>query len=123
MKVLIADDDRDQLALRCMLLSRSGFETIAADDAADAVALAAAHKPQCAVVDLRMPTEQLGLRLVRELKKLDPRIHVLVLTGAAAETLAKAPEHALIDSIVTKGSSSAVLVRKLNEFASRPNAN
>jgi two-component system, response regulator RegA len=117
MKILIADDDRDQLALRCLLLSRSGFETIGVADPDSAVELATSHKPECALVDLRLPTEELGLRLVRDLKKLNPSIHLLVLTGADARWLAKAPENQLIDGIVTKGSSSSALIQRLNDLA------
>ena len=64
MRVLLADDDPDQLSLRCMLLERSGFEAMGAGDYVSAVELAAIQKPECAVVDLRLPTEELGLRLV-----------------------------------------------------------
>jgi CheY-like chemotaxis protein len=117
MKILVADDDQDQLALRCMLLSQSGFETIGVADADSAVELAAEHKPECALVDLRFPTEELGLRLVRDLKKLDPAMHLLLLTGTDPHWLAKAPENRLIDAIVTKGSSSAALIQRLNELA------
>ena len=37
MRILIADDDKDQLALRSLLLSRSGYETIAATTSAAAL--------------------------------------------------------------------------------------
>jgi CheY-like chemotaxis protein len=117
MKILVADDDQDQLALRCMLLSHCGFDPIGVADADSAVELAAEHKPECALLDLRLPTAELGLRLVRDLKRLDPAMHLLVLTGADARWLAKAPENRLIDGIVTKGSSSADLIQRLNELA------
>jgi CheY-like chemotaxis protein len=120
MKILVADDDADQLSLRCMLLARSGFQTMAAADASSAMQLAAAHKPDCAVVDLRLPTEELGLRLIRELKSLHPAMHLLVLTGGDALRLRKIPESGLIDAIVTKGSSSAALVQKLTALAACP---
>lgn len=122
MKVLVADDDRDQLALRCMLLRRSGFEALPAENAANAIDLAAAHRPECAVVDLRLPTRELGLQLIHELKALDPAMHIFVLTGAVmtgsdARHLAQAPERTLIDAVVTKGSASAVLLQKLRMVA------
>jgi DNA-binding response OmpR family regulator len=113
MKVLIADDDQDQLSLRCMLLARSGFETLAAADAATAIKLAETHKPQCAVVDLRLPTHERGLQLIHELKALDRGMHVFVLTGADGRRLAQAPERILIDAVLTKGSASAELIQKL----------
>ena len=113
MKVLVADDDRDQLSLRCMLLAQSGFDTLPAADAAAATELAAAHKPRCAVVDLRFPTQERGLQLIHDLKILDPSMHVFVLTGGDGGRLAQAPERTLIDAVLTKGSASAVLIEKL----------
>jgi|SRR5579875_1285366 len=117
MKVLVADDDSDQLSLRCMLLARSNFETFPAIDAATALDLAAAHKPQCAVIDLRLPTQARGLQLIQDLKMLDPGMHVFVLTGDDAGRLAQVPERPLIDAILTKGSASALLLQKLRRVA------
>jgi DNA-binding NtrC family response regulator len=117
MKVLVADDDHDQLSVRCLLLARSGFETLPAADAATAIQLAAAHKPQCAVVDLRLPTPERGLQLIHDLKKLDPGMHVFVLTGGGGRRLAEGPERTLIDAVLTKGSASAVLIQKLRTVA------
>ncbi len=71
MKVLIADDDREQLSLRGMLLRQNGIETIEAGDEVSAVELAMSQHPDCAIIDLRLPTEELGLRLIRELKALN----------------------------------------------------
>lgn len=117
MKVLVADDDHDQLSLRCMLLSRSGFEALPAETAAHAMHLAAVHRPACAVLDLRLPTRERGLQLIQDLKTLDPSLHVFVLTGSDARLLAHAPESALIDAVVTKGSSSSALLEKLRAVA------
>ena len=117
MKVLVADDDHEQLSLRCMLLARNGFETLPATDAPTAIKLAMAHKPQCAVVDLRLPTAERGLQLVHELKALDAGMHVFVLTGGDGRRLAQAPENILIDAVFTKGSASAVLIRQLRTIA------
>ena len=113
MKILVADDDVDQLMLRCLLLERSGFETVQARDASSALALARAEKPECAVIDLNFPNEEAGFRLVRELKSLDSAIHLVLLTGARAARLAGRSEAGLIDEIVEKGLGSARLVRKL----------
>lgn len=117
MKVLLAEDDRDQLSLRAMLLRQSGLEAFEAPDAASALELAAACKPQCAVVDLRLPTEKTGLRLIRDLKALDSGMRVFVLTGSDPARLKDYPERALIEEVVVKGASSASLIRKLKAKA------
>ena len=117
MKILVVDDDKDQLFIRGMLLRENGFDAIEASDSGSAVAQAAAYKPECALVDLRLPTEDAGLRLIRDLKALDGAIHLFVLTGANATRLAVLPEKALIDEIVLKGSPSADLIQKLKALA------
>jgi DNA-binding response OmpR family regulator len=121
MKVLVADDDEDQLSLLCMLLDRSGFEAIGAVDSAAAAELAAAQKPECAVIDIRLPTEERGMWLIRELKRLDPVIHIIVLTGGNAERLARRTDIDSIDEIIVKGAASGPLIRKLKSLASERN--
>ncbi len=120
MKILIADDDVDQLTLRCLILERNGFEIVGASDAATALSLARTERPGCAVVDLCFPSAESGLQLVRALKALDAALHVFLLTGAAAGRLTNLPEAELIDEIVEKGQGSAKLVRKLKALEQTP---
>jgi DNA-binding NtrC family response regulator len=119
MKILIAEDDQDQLLVRSMLLRQSGFEPIEANDISSAVHSAEVHRPECAVIDLRFPTEELGLKLIRELKALDSALHVFVLTGGDPTGLARHAERDLVEEIVVKGSSTPDLIRKLKAVAAR----
>jgi two-component system response regulator RegA len=112
MKILVADDDSDQVMLRCMLLERSGFQTLQASDPATALALAQAERPDCAIVDLRFPTEESGFRLLRELKSLNSGMHLFLLTGYKPSRIANRAEADLVDEVLEKG-SAAKLVQKL----------
>jgi DNA-binding response OmpR family regulator len=116
MKILVADDDLDQLTLRCLLLEQSGFQTLQASDPGSALAIAEAEKPDCAVLDLCFPNPESGYRLVRELKALDSAIRLVLLTGAQPARFANRSETELIDEIVQKGLGSANLVRKLRKL-------
>ena len=113
MKVLIAEDNIDQLELRSLVLSRSGFETIEASDGPAAIRAARMRKPDCAIVDLRLPTEELGLWLVRALKELNEAIRVFVLTGADPIRLNSLPEKRLIEEVIQKGSPISYLLDRL----------
>jgi DNA-binding response OmpR family regulator len=115
-KVLVAEDDQDQLELRSLLLSQSGFEAIPARDSAAALRAAADFKPECAVVDLRLPAEEHGLGLIRALKALDAAIRIIVLTGMDTTRLKRLPENALVDEVIEKGSSSARLVATIRAW-------
>ena len=83
MRVVIADDSvilREGLA---RLLTEAGFEVIGqAADAAELLAQVDAHRPDVAIVDIRMPpthTDE-GLRAARDLRARHPRLGVLVLS-------------------------------------------
>ena len=117
MKVLLADDDPDQLELRCLLLQRGGFQTVSATTAPEALRVAASESPECAVIDLRFPTEEAGLALIRGLKDLSAAIQIFVLTGFDPKRLDRFPEKRLVSGILSKGSgSSAALIKLLNSL-------
>jgi two-component system KDP operon response regulator KdpE len=54
--VLIADDDPDILLLLRVRLERSGYEVIAAQDGAEALALAFDRSPDLAILDISIPS-------------------------------------------------------------------
>ena len=91
LKVVIADDAvllREGLA---RLLGESGFEVVAqAGDADDLLRKVGAHKPDVAIVDVRMPpthTDE-GLRAAAEIRDKHPDTGVLVLSQYIEEAYA-----------------------------------
>ena len=60
MKILLADDDCDQLAIRELLLAQYGFDAVIAGDRESALEAASMHHPKCAVVDLEIPRREVG---------------------------------------------------------------
>ncbi len=116
-KVLIVDDDPEQLSIRKMLLEERGFTVVDASDASGARRLASEHRPACVLMDLNLPTAVEGLALIRDLKALDSNMHVLVLTGSDPRSLRKHPEASLVDEVFRKPTSSAALIRKLKAYA------
>jgi CheY-like chemotaxis protein len=52
---LVADDDPPSVELACYLLESAGFEVLAAENGADAIALARARRPDVIVLDLELP--------------------------------------------------------------------
>ncbi|MDN3919803.1 response regulator [Roseateles violae] len=53
-KILVVDDDRLVLATLSYGLSQAGFEVIDADNGDDAILLAREHRPELALLDIRM---------------------------------------------------------------------
>ncbi|TMM04511.1 MAG: response regulator transcription factor [Actinobacteria bacterium] len=96
MRVVVADDS---VLLRegvVRLLQEAGFDVVAqAGDAEDLLRKVGAHKPDVAVVDVRMPPTQTdeGLRAAAEIRRSRPETGVLVLSqvveaGSALELFA-----------------------------------
>ena len=78
--VLVVDDDKTFCAALAGAFRRRGYAVVIAHGHDEALAEARAWSPGRAVVDLRMP-EKGGLEVVASLKKLDPELEVVVLTG------------------------------------------
>lgn len=114
-KVLVVDDEPEQLSIRSMLITRQGLTSLPAAGPKTALELAEAERPNCAVMDLRLPTIQSGLRLIRDLRKLDPALKIVVLTGQAA-ALEAAPEMAMVAAVLEKGGSSKILLETIRSL-------
>lgn len=67
MKILIADDDPQILRALQITLSAHGYEVVVARDGAEAIALAAAQRPELLVVDLGMP-QLTGLQVIEAVR-------------------------------------------------------
>jgi DNA-binding NarL/FixJ family response regulator len=90
-RLVVADDS---LLLReglVRLLEEAGFDVVAqAGDADDLVRKVSAHKPDVAVIDVRMPPTNTddGLRAALKIRLRQPQIGVLVLSAYVEETYA-----------------------------------
>jgi len=81
-RVLVVDDDGDLLNLMTMVLTRAGYQVEKALDGFNAVKILASQPSvSILVTDLMMPGMS-GLELLREAKKIDPHLEVIVITAA-----------------------------------------
>ncbi|MGW7463263.1 response regulator [Streptomyces xantholiticus] len=80
-RVLLADDETMMRAgVRAILSADTGIEVVAeADDGRQAVELALRHRPDVALLDIRMPRLD-GLAAAEELRRAAPRTAVVMLT-------------------------------------------
>ncbi len=85
--MLVVDDESGVRSLLARALSQAGFAVDEAADAGEALARIAAAAPAVAVLDLVLPDRH-GLALLADLKRLDPGIAVIVITGAGDEETA-----------------------------------
>jgi DNA-binding NtrC family response regulator len=83
-KVLVVDDEKEFANTLAERLNIRGFETSAVYCTEDALALIHAKKiPDVVLLDLKMPRMD-GMETLVEIKKYDPTIQVILLTGHGA---------------------------------------
>ena len=78
--LLLVDDEEDLVTFLAHRLRKRGLEVTVATNGTDALAAAGRQKFQVAVVDLKMPDMD-GITVMERLRKLQPFIEVLMLTG------------------------------------------
>lgn len=79
-RILVIDDDDAVRGLTCRILAKAGYGV---QEAADGAAgLASYHQQRCDLVitDIMMP-EKDGLETIRELRRLDPKVRIIAMSG------------------------------------------
>jgi len=114
-RILIIDDNANDLAVTRRLLERRGFTVMTAQSGEEGMKLAEQVMPEAIVVDYRMPVMD-GFEVARRIKA-DPHIGtipVLMLTGADSPQYVVEGLSAGADDFVTKGSDIEILVARLH---------
>ena len=84
-KILIVDDDRDYLFQMKHHVEGFGFEVVTAENVKDALATLP-DKPDLAILDLMMETQDAGFVLAYKIKKKYPDVPIIIATSVSAET-------------------------------------
>jgi CheY-like chemotaxis protein len=80
-RILIVDDDEAARYVKSRLLQREGYAVSEASLGRDALALAAAEKPDLTLLDVKLPDVS-GIEVCREIKSRFPQIIVLQTSAA-----------------------------------------
>ncbi|HEX5046792.1 MAG TPA: response regulator [Gammaproteobacteria bacterium] len=106
--VLVIDDDRRFAETLAQALQRRGWNAAVAHTVDTALAAARAHRPNAAIVDLKLAAED-GLTLVEPLRACDANMRIVVLTGyASIATAVKAIKLGADDYLAKPVTASAV---------------
>lgn len=108
-KLLIVEDDPEQLSIRALLFEQKGYECLRAADARSALALAVQDRVQCIILDLNLPTESEGLNVIRRIQSLERPPKIVILTGRVPNVVKQRPELREVAAIVEKGGPTAEL--------------
>lgn len=84
--IFIADDDEDYLIQLKMMVEGFGFRVVAAESQREAEEMLQQVKPDLAIFDLMMESEDSGFILSYKLKKRYPEVPVIIATAVASET-------------------------------------
>jgi DNA-binding NtrC family response regulator len=79
-KCLLVDDSESMLRLLSMFMEHLGFEPITAHDGDEGIRAVRAHHPRLVVSDIHMPNRN-GFLLLQDIKKLNPELPVILITG------------------------------------------
>ncbi|HAL64445.1 MAG TPA: response regulator [Bacteroidales bacterium] len=109
-KILLVDDDIDFVFIQKAFLEKEGFQVVTAGDKFAGFERAKAEKPDLAILDVMMTTDQEGFEMAREMRK-DPLlkdIPIIMLTSVDSVTglnlkeMANDPKWLPVDSYLEK---------------------
>ncbi len=109
--ILCVDDEAAGLAVRSLVLKSAGYEVVSAADGAAALKLFRSVQVDLVITDHLLPGLS-GTQLAAEMKRLNPAIPILLLSG-----LVEAPpgsEHANL--VITKGMPAVEFLREVAQL-------
>jgi len=110
-RVLVVDDEPQIVRALKVVLREAGFEVLAAETAAQALDLAAVHRPDAAIVDLVLPDGD-GVEVTRTLREWSA-MPILVLSAVGEEEQKVRALDAGADDYITKPFGARELVARL----------
>jgi DNA-binding response OmpR family regulator len=81
MKVLVVDDDNDMLGGLCNIFQDAGFKVSTANNAEDALAIAAGGRPDVLITDLELGPGMDGIDLGVEARRRWPHLPIVYISG------------------------------------------
>jgi len=116
--ILLVDDNRDGLLVRCSLLEEVGCSVQSAPNGEEGLKLFNTARFDVVVTDYRMPRMN-GVELIQKIRKVNPNVRVILLSGFV-EPLGLTEENTGADVVIIKSSNEAAhLVRWVKRLANR----
>lgn len=101
LKVLVVDDDRRMVRTICDILTVKGYGTIEAYNGEEAVAKVESERPDCVLMDIRMPGID-GVEALKRIKEVFPDIPVLLMSAYATGEAAREGKRQGAHMVITK---------------------
>lgn len=82
-KILIIDDDEIQLQLQRSILMNQGYTVYGTADGPQGITIFKAQRPDLVLLDIGLPSVS-GIEVLKEIRRIDTRARVIVITGYAS---------------------------------------
>ena len=112
MRILLVDDDRELIDLLAFALKRAGLEPLGAHDAASALRSVDERRPDLVVLDINLGASS-GLEVLKELRRRDSSLPVIMLTALDSEEDKVRGLESGADDYLTKPFSHRELVARI----------
>ncbi len=83
--ILIVDDDMDYLFQMKLKVEQFGFDTITADGQKEAESIIETVRPDLAILDLMMESDDSGFILAYKIKRMYPDVPIIIATAVTAD--------------------------------------
>ena len=115
MRILVAEDEALMLRTIELKLRKDGHDVIGCSDGKQALQKIAEHAPDLVITDIMLPFAS-GLEIVQEVKKLEKKISVIVLSAMGQEKTVEEAFSLGADDYVTKPFSLSELSIRVKRF-------
>jgi CheY-like chemotaxis protein len=121
-RILVADDDQQQLDFRKLVLEAAGHEVTVALDPPETIRHLQQGEADLVLMDLRFPNSTgkpdaaVGLALIRWIRDVGCRLPVIVLSGWPDDLYGQ-PEEKMVSRIMVKPVKSGVLAEAIQALA------
>ncbi len=113
-RVLMVDDEQQFRSTTSKILTRRGYETTVAESGEAAISILRKSDQDVVVLDVKMPGMD-GHEALREIKKIDPNVQVIMLTGHGTMASAKASLKDEAFDYLNKPCDMDLLASKIND--------
>lgn len=119
-KILVIDDEKPTLSMFRLFLGAYGYQVFTAENGPEGIDVFKKERPSIVLTDIKMPGMD-GLSVLKQIKKIDPKTEVIVITGHGDMELAKQALNSDAVGFINKPIKKEALDQALNEALEKLN--